>query len=519
LLAAVTGGCKSKRASHDAGADAVLADGTPAEGAQFEAIDGGAAARAEGEGKVAESAVMAALASPTPIFSRPEFPPKDPSRASDEKSGVIRLGSLRKGATVNVKPNLLKRSNCVEGWFQLVAGGWVCGKYATADLSHKELASAPHPPFADEPLPYEYGLNLTNGTPLYRRAPLRRERAVHEKGLALGRAWSPEHRERAAKEAREERGDTPWYLRDHGGQKPVVSFDDLKGESGLVELRMVRGFYLALDKKVSAFAGKFWRTTRGQFVPADHVLVHKPKTEFEGVWVGRDEEPRKLPLAFVTGPKAWKWRIDEGRAKRTEHVDRFTIVSLTGKKEIVEQRAYWETSEGWYFRTMDGTIARSMPRPSDVPAGERWIDVNTTNQTLVAYEGDKPVFATIVSTGRRGSGPDGGSDEKTKDYRTPTGSFRIREKHISTTMDDDSASDGPYSIQDVPWVMYFNKGVALHGAFWHSRFGFERSHGCVNMTPHDARQIFTWAGPNLPDGWHAVRATSANQGTRIVVHE
>ena len=48
-------------------------------------------------------------------------------------------------------------------------------------------------------------------------------------------------------------------------------------------------------------------------------------------------------------------------------------------------------------------------------------------------------------------------------------------------MDGDVASDGPYSIEDVPWIMYFNGGFALHGAFWHSSFGHERSHGCVNL--------------------------------------
>ena len=86
-------------------------------------------------------------------------------------------------------------------------------------------------------------------------------------------------------------------------------------------------------------------------------------------------------------------------------------------------------------------------------------------------------------------------------------------------MDDDSASDGPYSIQDVPWIMYFHSGIALHGAFWHSSFGHERSHGCVNLEPYDAKNLFGWVGPRLPDGWHGIHATDANPGTRVIVHE
>ena len=65
--------------------------------------------------------------------------------------------------------------------------------------------------------------------------------------------------------------------------------------------------------------------------------------------------------------------------------------------------------------------------------------------------------------------------------------------------------------------MYFEKGIALHGAFWHSSFGKEHSHGCVNMLPHDARLLFQCVGPKLPEGWHAVRGTAENLGTRVIV--
>jgi lipoprotein-anchoring transpeptidase ErfK/SrfK len=139
--------------------------------------------------------------------------------------------------------------------------------------------------------------------------------------------------------------------------------------------------------------------------------------------------------------------------------------------------------------------------------------VNLTTQTLVAFEGDKPVYVTLVSTGKKNK------EEPEKDHATPTGSFRIREKHIAATMDGDVASDGPYSIEDVPWIMYFKGSYALHGAFWHSNFGREKSHGCVNLSPEDARQLFGWTEPQLPETWHGVLATEQKPGTRVVVHE
>ena len=197
---------------------------------------------------------------------------------------------------------------------------------------------------------------------------------------------------------------------------------------------------------------------------------------------------------------------------RNEHVDRFTIVQLTGKKQVVDDKTYWETAEGWWMRAMDGTVTNPGPPPRNLAPGEKWIDVNLGLESLVAFEGDKPVFATIISSGRH-------DDDPAKDHRTRPGEFRVREKHISATMDNDTATDGPYSIEDVPWIMYFDGSTALHGAFWHSRFGHERSHGCVNMTPHDAHELFGWVGPKLPDGWHGVRATDANPGTRVIVHD
>jgi hypothetical protein len=184
-----------------------------------------------------------------------------------------------------------------------------------------------------------------------------------------------------------------------------------------------------------------------------------------------------------------------------------------GKKVTVENRRYYETDEGWWLRDIDCTITEPGPPPKDLAPNEKWIDVNLTRQSLVAFEGDKPVFATIISSGRHND------DDPAKDHRTRAGDFRIREKHIAATMDNDTATDGPYSIEDVPWIMYFDGSTALHGAFWHSKFGHERSHGCVNMTPHDAHELFGWVGPVLPEGWHGVHATEANPGTRVIVHD
>lgn len=153
-------------------------------------------------------------------------------------------------------------------------------------------------------------------------------------------------------------------------------------------------------------------------------------------------------------------------------------------------------------------VSRLVPRdpPPAIEGNERWIHIDRRRQLLTAYEGERPVYATLVSTGRRGAA-------------TPSGTFRIWAKLATTTMDDqgDTIDDNPYEMQGVPWVMFFNEGVALHGAYWHNSFGRRRSHGCVNLSPRDAAHLFHWTSPALPPGWTGVLPTASDRGTLIFV--
>lgn len=115
------------------------------------------------------------------------------------------------------------------------------------------------------------------------------------------------------------------------------------------------------------------------------------------------------------------------------------------------------------------------PRTAAAAAGERWIDVDLSEQRVYAYEGDVVVNSFIVSTG-------------TWRYPTVTGQFRIYVKLRYTDM----AGPG-YYLPDVPYTMYFYKGYALHGTYWHNNFGTPMSHGCINLRTSDAEWLFNWA--------------------------
>jgi lipoprotein-anchoring transpeptidase ErfK/SrfK len=462
------------------------------------------------------------------IWSETEIPG---DRRSERDTKSVRLGYLRYGERAPVIPEPHRKPNCVEGWYELVSGGFVCGKYATLDLEHPKFKLAKAPDL-EGPLPYTYGINLVNGTPLYRQLPSRAQRQryepwlfkprkpkVDEAALALAGATDASAADPAADDPD---ADIPWWEREvPEGGPPQVTLEDLE-ETGPVARRMVKGFYLSLDHELEASGVKWWHTVNNLSAPADRIILAKLITEFHGVWLGKDDGSfatknvpsrriDKLPVGFVMNYWAKRWTLDDARKKATAadgQLDHFDAVGLTGNKVRTGGYEYWETDEGWWLRSVDMTMTEPGSPPSRLGENEKWIDVNLKRQTLVAFEGTQPVFVTLVSSGRN-------------EHETPPGSFRIREKHISATMDGDSdtATDGPYSIEDVPYIEYFNAGYALHGAFWHGSFGSVKSHGCVNLSPYDAKALFGWTEPQLPDGWHAVFSTKEKPGTRVILHE
>jgi hypothetical protein len=83
-------------------------------------------------------------------------------------------------------------------------------------------------------------------------------------------------------------------------------------------------------------------------------------------------------------------------------------------------------------------------------------------------------------------------------------------------MANQAYEDKPYMVQGVPWVLLFQGHNALHGAYWHDRFGNRKSHGCVNLAPYDARWVFEWTGPMLPAGWTGYLPSDLRRS--VVVH-
>lgn len=143
--------------------------------------------------------------------------------------------------------------------------------------------------------------------------------------------------------------------------------------------------------------------------------------------------------------------------------------------------------------------------PITMPHDARWIRVDLSEQTVVAYEKDKPVRAFLISSGLPGT-------------PTVTGRFHIRMKVEQQTMVGGVGSMF-YSLPGVKWVQYFYEDYGFHGTYWHSNFGHPMSHGCINMTDTDAKWLFDWAGPVWDGETVWFPSTADNPGTLVIVTE
>lgn len=328
---------------------------------------------------------------------------------------------------------------------------------------------------------------------------------VDPEGYACGEMFepSPEPAEALPQPAVPEGRLLPWaygYARADGAQ---VYLREEEVHTDEWDHELDPGFGLALDRIVSVVGRRFWRTRRGRLIRAGEIAEARP-SEFAGVTFGPDSASA---YAWVKSREAYLHDRPgrSGRAGAVEVVGRLAVLPVVEERNL-RGRAFLRVGPDRWVDSRDVRRTTPTARPADVDDDDRWIDVDRAEQVLTAYEGDRRVFATVVSTGRALRS-------------TPEGEHRIWVKLATSHMDnfEDDEVEEFYSLEDVPWVMYFSEGVAIHGTFWHDRFGDRRSHGCVNVSVRDARWLYGWTLPVVPAGWTAAFPTSRQPGTLVVV--
>ena len=284
----------------------------------------------------------------------------------------------------------------------------------------------------------------------------------------------------------------------HQGASAYRDLDS--AQEGAPDRELEGGWGVAVVEQRTAGGERWARTSKGLWIATRNLGAARPSL-FHGEQVGERAGGGDAPLdfAWVLAERASVWPEPSAKTKATDSRARFQLVHVTG-----ESGPYVRVGDAEWMLARDLTRPHLAAPPAEVSRpGEHWIDVELATQTLVAYAGARPVFATLVSTGRGPVGTEGA---------TPPGVHRIWVKILASDMDNVERDDvdAHFSLEDVPYVQFFDHAVALHGTYWHRDFGHMKSHGCVNLSPLDARWLFDFTGPRLPAAW--VAAYPAGQG-------
>jgi hypothetical protein len=212
----------------------------------------------------------------------------------------------------------------------------------------------------------------------------------------------------------------------------------------------------------------------GQWVPESQI-TWADVSQFSGVEL--QSQPER-PFAWMLA-EAYPSRYPGGpQDKSAAMIERYTLMNIYGV-EYVDGWEWYLVGPNEWIQQIRVSKVQPIQRPEGVGKHDRWIAVDLYEQTAVAYEGDKMVFATLISSGL-------------PRWSTQEGLFQIYERHDATRMSGAAGNPDFYFIEEVPYVMYFDGDISLHGTYWHDRFGYRQSHGCVNLAIMDAWWFFDW---------------------------
>jgi len=224
---------------------------------------------------------------------------------------------------------------------------------------------------------------------------------------------------------------------------------------------------------VTGVQGDWVQVNDGQWMPASQLAVVRP-SEFTGVYLDGE---LAYPMAWVLIPSYPSPYPGAPGDQSRPVIPRYTRVNIFASVEVNGWQWYLIGPEAWIIQT---SVARVtfVERPPQVKG--RWFAVDLYEQVLVAYEEDTPVFATLISSGL-------------EDWATNEGIFKVWSRQTNGHMSGAEGQTDFYFLENVPWVMYFDNAISLHGTYWHDGFGYRHSHGCVNMSITDAHWAFNWS--------------------------
>jgi hypothetical protein len=257
-------------------------------------------------------------------------------------------------------------------------------------------------------------------------------------------------------------------------------------------------------------ARRFGLMPDGRFVPLDR-LAPAGGTAWHGVPLADGS----LPVAFALRVGVLAWRLDKDKASALdEEFEPQQPIALSGRFRTVNSLMYYctrDNEEQWVRAKDIILIPKRNKFPDFATEAQKWLDVSLANQTLTAFVGHKAVFATLVSSGQDRLG------DPTQGPATVQGVFKLRSKHITRDVDAKEVGD-MFTLTEVPWVAEFAEGAALTGSYWLTDFGEAQGYHNVTMAPVDAHWLWTWADPQVPEGWHSMTIDENGPNTIVYVH-
>ena len=457
------------------------------------------------------------------LYSRARFAWIQPQpRPSKGWLGYLGLGSsiaVRGGSLEKARvPNAGGRGGC-QAWYAVEPMGYVCaGDAATTDPRDPVVVeTAADAPRTDSPWPYDYGESL--GAPRYTSAPDTAKQRHDE--------WDFDEHERLVARARAgEAIDklagvdlSPAAPGRWGAEPDPAAFHVLSPLVREGRKWIATGSTVAYTRSFSLGGRTFVITHDHAIVPRDRIKPY-PRSEFQGVPLGGEVA---LPLAFFRARARPKYRRDPDGSFAPTGAEwpRLAWVGLTGDKVASGKSTFLATREpGTWVLDSDASVIRRAEPPPVVRAmkdgRKTWLDISVLGGTLVAYEDEKPVFATLISPGRGGVPAQGQDPLETAS--TPTGTFRVDGKFVTATMV--SSTNDLLVHTEVQYVQNFHGPHALHAAYWHDAWGEKKSGGCVNLSPIDAKRMFAWTEPKVPEDWYGMRSVQEmGTATVVVVHK
>jgi lipoprotein-anchoring transpeptidase ErfK/SrfK len=222
---------------------------------------------------------------------------------------------------------------------------------------------------------------------------------------------------------------------------------------------------------------------QNEWAAIDDTLPYE-NSAFAGVEISG---PLERPFAWILVP-AHPSRYPGGPEDETlPELVRYQKVNIFGIEVVDGWEWYMVAKDQWVTQIRVAKV-KPVARPADIAPDEKWVAVDLFEQTLVAYQGDEMKFATLISSGL-------------PQWSTEEGLFKIYQRWVRGPMSAGAGVLGDaYYIENIANIMYFNVDMALHAAYWHDKFGYRQSRGCVNMSLMDANWVYEWSRDD-EDAW------------------